>query len=123
MSDSFDTLGEKVQAVFAELVGQRALALRGDRNARAQNDILGAALAEDLDPLVADELAFHFVDWNGDAAFLVAFLLFPERFSPAELRAGVSMFLCHVPAHVLAAARLGGYEATDIFIDDQASAD
>jgi hypothetical protein len=60
------------------------------------------------------------VDWNADAAFLVSVILFPERFTPEELRAGVDMFLLHVPAHVLAAARLGGYEAKDIFLDENA---
>ena len=84
--------------------------------------MLGQALTADLDELKADELAFHLVDWNSDAAFLVAFVLFPERFTPEELRAAVNMFLVHVPAHVLAAARLGGYEATDIFANDSAAA-
>jgi hypothetical protein len=38
-------------------------------------------------------------------------MLFPERFTADELRAGVDMLLVHVPAHILAAARLGEYEA------------
>jgi hypothetical protein len=61
---------------------------------------------------------FTLVDWNSDAAFPVAFMLFPERFTAEEPQAGVSLFVVHVPAHVLAAARLGGYEAKDIFIEE-----
>ncbi|MCP5234468.1 MAG: hypothetical protein H6945_01845 [Zoogloeaceae bacterium] len=113
--DAYDSVTAKVQAIFEEIAGARAAVLRGDHAAREANAILANALAEDIDQIRADEMAFHLVDWNSDAAFIVAFLLFPDRFTPAELRAAADLFLVHVPAHVLAAARLGGYEATDIF--------
>jgi hypothetical protein len=116
--DEHDSVKTKVNAIFHELAGSKADVLMGNIPARKANDILGQALAEGRTGLQADEMAFHLVDWNSDAAFLVAFLLFPERFSQEELRVAVDMFLIHVPAHVLAAARLGGYEATDIFEDD-----
>ncbi len=119
--DAYGTVTEKVQAIFKELVGERAEVLRGNVNARKANDILGLALARDLDPLKADELAFHLVDWNGDAAFIVAVLLYPERFTNEELEAGTDKLLVHVPAHILAAARLGGYEAKDIFLNETAT--
>ena len=119
--DEQDSVTRKVQSIFEELAGSRAQALRGDVPARQGNDILAQALADDLEVAKADQLAFHLVDWNSDAAFLVAFLLFPERFTAEELQAAVDMFLVHVPAHVLAAARLGGYEATDIFLDEPAT--
>jgi hypothetical protein len=54
------------------------------------------------------------VDWNSDAAFITAFLLFPEQFTPEDLRAGANRTLCHVPSHLLAAARLAGHETKDI---------
>ncbi|HTE40580.1 MAG TPA: hypothetical protein VK629_07115 [Steroidobacteraceae bacterium] len=116
-----DSVKEKVSAIFKELVGDRATALQGGVPARQANLILGRALATESEVVRADEMAFHLVDWNSDAAFLVAFLLYPERFTPAELSAAVDMFLVHVPAHVLAAARLGGYEARDVFVDDNAT--
>ena len=119
--DEFDSVTAKVNAIFRELVGERADNLLGDKPARTANDILGHALAADCDVLKADEMAFHLVDWNSDAAFLVAFMLFPERFTPEELRAAVNMFLVHVPAHVMAAARIGGYETKDIFANDAAT--
>lgn len=118
--DAHDSVREKVQAIFEELAGSRATALRGEVAARRANDVLGQALAVDHDIIRADEMAFHLVDWNSDAAFVVALLLFPERFTAEELRAAVDMFLVHVPAHILAAARIGGYEAKDIFEEGNA---
>lgn len=115
--DEHDSVTAKVDAIFREFAGSRADALLGHVPARQANDILARALAEERDELEADEMAFHLVDWNSDAAFLVAFMLFPERFTQEDLRAAVDMFLVHVPSHVLAAARLGGYQATDIFVD------
>jgi len=113
--DAHDSVRAKVDAIFKELVGDRAHVLRGDVPARHANDVLGQALAAefDLDPLRADELAFNLVDWNADAAFLVAMMLYPERFTQAELGAGVGMLMIHVPDHVVAAARVGGYGITE----------
>jgi hypothetical protein len=44
--------------------------------------------------------------------------LFPERFTQDEIEAAVDMFLIHVPNHIVAAARLAGHPAEDIFSDD-----
>ena len=118
--DAHESARQKVQAIFREMAGERASQLRGNVNARRANDILGAALAEEMDPLRADQLAFNLVDWNADAAFVVAVILFPERFTEEELRAGVDMFLIHAPSHILTAARLGGYEAKDLDLDENA---
>ncbi len=65
--------------------------------------------------LHADQIAFHLSDWSSDAAFVVALHLFPERFTPEEIKAAVDMFLVHVPSHVIAAARLAGHSTEDIF--------
>jgi hypothetical protein len=70
----------------------------------------------------ADEVAFHVLDWGNEAAFLVAFLLHPDKFSPEEICEGVDGLLIHAPAHVMAAARLGGYEPSDSFEQGPASA-
>ena len=117
--DAHDSVRDKVDAIFRELVGDRARELRGDIPARRTNDVLGQALAAetDLDPLKADELAFNLVDWNSDAAFLVAVMLFPERFTQEELGAGVGRFMVHVPDHVIAAARIGGYGIAEVADD------
>ena len=115
--DAHDSLKEKVFKIFVEAFGDRAALFKGGIPARQANDMLSAALAEDHDPLIADEIAFHMVDWETDAAFVVALLMFPERFTNEELQAGIDMFLIHVPAHVMAAARLAGHDPEDIFKD------
>lgn len=121
MPDSPDTLDEKVQAIFRELAGEdRAKWLRGDVPSRAMDQI-AQALRSQHQPEVAGEIGFHLGDWQSDAAFLVALHLFPERFTPEEIEDGVRSLLLHVPAHVIAAARLAGYPTQDIFNDDNAS--
>jgi hypothetical protein len=113
--NAHDSVRHKVDAIFRELAGDRADALRGDVPARQANDVLGRSIAaeSDLDFLKADELAFNLLDWNADAAFIVAVCMYPERFTQAELAAGVGMFMVHVPDHVMAAARIGGYAVAD----------
>jgi hypothetical protein len=111
--DAHAAVREKAWKIFAEAFGERANLFKGGIPAREANDVLSVALADDFDPAVADEIAFHMVDWETDAAFLVAFLLFPERFTKEELQAGTDMFLIHVPAHVMAAVRLAGHEPKD----------
>jgi hypothetical protein len=64
---------------------------------------------------VGFDIGFNVGDWHGDAAFLVALHLFPERFTDEEIDEGVRRMLLHVPAHVIAAARLAGYSTEDVF--------
>lgn len=118
-NDTRESVRTKVHQLFVELAGARGDVFRGGVPARQANNVLGQALADGMDPLKADEMAFHLVDWETDAAFLVAVMLYPDRFAAEELKAGVDMFMVHVPAHVLSAARLGGYPAKDIFNDAQ----
>jgi hypothetical protein len=117
MSDPYDSVRKKVSAIFSELAGERARQLDPVIRTRKTQDLLREALSEDYPSEVADQIGFHLVDWNSDAAFLVAVHLFPEKFSPEEIRAGVELFLVHVPAHVMEAARLGGYPAENIFLE------
>ena len=56
----------------------------------------------------APEIAFHLSDWNWDAAFIVCLHLFPERFTAAEINAGIGLFLVHAPNHIRAACGLTG---------------
>jgi len=52
------------------------------------------------------EIGFHMMDWHGDARFLIALSLFPDRFTNAEIRQGVIWFLNHAGYHVPEAERL-----------------
>ena len=40
---------------------------------------------------------------------MVVLHLFPEKFTPAEIRNGVECFACHAPYHVNGVAELVGY--------------
>ena len=107
----------KVREIFRELTGDRVDTLAADRAAQTVNDVIREALKEEYDILVADEIGFHLVDWNADAAFLVALHLFPERFTGEDIRVGIQALLLHVPAHIRAAARLAGHPCDDIFLE------
>src|SRR2546423_211814 len=107
--DIYDSVRKKVEAIFTELVGDRELRLRGPLPAGIVHTAITSALSVDIQNEVADEVAFHIVDWNCDAGFIVALHLFPERFTPEEIEAGIGLFLAHAPAHIIAAARMMGY--------------
>jgi hypothetical protein len=120
--DAHDSVCKKVQAIFTELAGDRARTLAGGTFPASITSIITAALsgseATEEKVLHADQIAFHLTDWNSDAAFLVALHLYPERFTHEEIEAAVRMFLIHVPSHVIAAARLAGHPADDIFKEE-----
>ena len=63
------------------------------------------------------EIGFHLMDWHGDAKFLIALSLFPERFTDAEIRQGVIWFLNHAGYHVPEAERLIMYPSRTHYRD------
>jgi hypothetical protein len=107
-SDPHDSVGEKVQAIFRELCGDRARQIDGSVLSIRTHDAIAAALAKQYGDEIAAKLGLHMSDWNSDAAFIVALHLFPERFTPEEIEAGVGMFLNHAPNHIAEACRLTG---------------
>lgn len=117
--DAHDSVRKKVEAIFTELAGDRTRMLDGSVFPAGIKTMITAALsgpdASEEQILDADQIAFHLTDWNSDAAFIVALHLFPERFTPEEIAAGVDLFFVHVPSHVIAAARLAGHPTEDIF--------
>jgi hypothetical protein len=106
-----------VAAIFAELVGERAKRLDGSVIAEPAMSALEGALVEQYDEK-AHDIAFHMADWNSDAAFMVAVHLFPDRFTPEEIAAGVGLFLVHAPNHIRAACGLTGQYVWKSFPDD-----
>ncbi len=116
------TSEEKVLAIFGELLGEHAKRLKGSAALSDSIDRIAGALSNEEDgasPEQAHEIGFHLMDWQSDAAFLVAVALFPERFTDEEIQDGVRGLLLHAPHHVLEAARQGGYETRNIFSDDE----
>jgi len=85
MDDAIKSVRRKVDAIFAELVGDRAKRLDGSVMAEPAMSAVGTALGEQYGEK-AHDIAFHMADWNSDAAFIVAVHLFPERFTlPTKL--------------------------------------
>jgi hypothetical protein len=110
-SPNTDDLRTKVRQLFAEGFGDAAQALE-----RIAEEHLQAAVARTFE--LTDEsldVAFHLSDWREDAAALLAVSLAPEHFTPEEVEECLMAFLLHVPNHVLAAANLTGYPASDVF--------
>ena len=118
MSDPIDTVNAKVLEIFTELIGERAKRLDGSVVSSAARDAITAALTEDRGFEKAATIALHLADWNWDAAFIVALHLFPERFTPAEIDAGIGLFLCHAPNHIREVCRLTDTYVWEILPDD-----
>jgi hypothetical protein len=114
---------DTVIAIFQELVGNRAERLEGshylaDVNTRITEALSDAKTDDDKSLLRKDSIGFHLLDWQREAAFLVAISLFPERFTDEEIRDEIAAFLIHAPAHIFEAARLGGYSTDNIFLEE-----
>jgi hypothetical protein len=107
MNEAINTVRTKVSAIFAELVGERARRLDGSVIAEPAMSTIAAACESEFGAR-AHDLGFHMADWNSDAAFIVAVHLFPERFTPDEIAAGVGSFLVHAPNHIRAACGITG---------------
>ena len=108
---------EKVAAIFRELAGEKAERLDASRYLADVNSRITAAIAASQaegDILAADSIGFHLIDWQADAAFIVALALYPDRFTDEEVREGVDAFLIHAPSHVVEAARLAGVSISDL---------
>jgi hypothetical protein len=119
MDAAFKTVGQKVAAVFTELVGDRARRLDGSVIAEPAMGTIAAAFIKEFGPEKAADIGFHMADWNSDAAFVAAVHLFPERFTKEEIEAGVILFLNHAPNHIRAACGLTGYFEWLDFTDDK----
>jgi hypothetical protein len=117
VSDAIHSVGRKVAELFAELVGDRSRRLDGAVIAEPAMSAIASALSGEYGER-AEDIAFHLADWNSDAAFVVAVHLFPERFTPEEIAAGVGMFLTHAPNHIRAACGLTGTYVWENFPDD-----
>ena len=111
----------KVDAIFRELVGPLADRLSGSHYLADLSSRIATVLAKGEtkteEIIKAKEIGFHLVDWQANAAFIVALALFPERFTDEEIDEGVTDFLIHAPSHVVRAAKLFG-ENCDAFEDE-----
>jgi hypothetical protein len=104
---------EKVESIFRELAGPASERLSAGRYLADVNSRITSVLTDgnpsDPELKTKDEAGFHLIDWQADAAFIVALSLFPEKFTDEEIDEGIISFLQHVPEHVVRAAQLLDY--------------
>jgi hypothetical protein len=122
MADAFDSVHAKVLTLFSEIVAERAKRLDGTVVAAPAMDAIASALQGSYGRDKAADIGFHMADWNWDAGFVVALHLYPERFTPAEIEAGIGMFLTHAPNHIREACRLTGQYVWESFPADDEGA-
>lgn len=107
---------QNVLNIFSAKFGDRASKLEGGYfPAEVLDKITRSMIALDIKKKKAEDIAFHMVDWNADAAFITALLLYPEKFTLDEISDGVVTLLVHMPDHLVAAAKLYGTPVTDVF--------
>src|SRR5260221_14306090 len=106
MSDPHDSFQKKVNDIFRELAGaERAKWLEAGVPSRCMGQIAKAVSSESGYPEeVGWDIGTNIADWQGDAAFLGALHLFPERFTAEDIGEGVRRLLIHGPAHCISSA-------------------
>ena len=116
MADSVRAKVEEImQACLGDLAGRlSAVSLHPEVIGR-----IATAHADEFGSVEAEKLGMHMSDWIGDAAFLVALHLFPDRFSDNEIRDGVGGLLVHAPNHIRAACGITGDYVWETFPDDE----
>ena len=87
-----------------EPAGDRVEQLRSNAYPTEIAARIEAAITETYGKERASEIAFHLCDWIGEAAWLVALHLYPERFSDEEIEDELTSMLNHAPHHLAAAA-------------------
>lgn len=121
MTDPFDRImkrHDKLRSKAATLLSgagvKRIISAQTEPQNQAREAIRKALRRTEGDE-PARAIAFHLMDWTSDAAFILALATFPAEFSRNEIEYGATLLLGHVPNHVCAAARIGGFQCKDIW--------
>lgn len=97
----------KTDGIFRELAGKSGPFLHEkDLDKRITN-----IFPQDSESIEENDgtMGFHMLDWQGDAATLVAMYRFSERFTDEEIQVGITHFLVHAPYHLVRAASIAGH--------------
>ncbi len=109
----------KARQILAEFFSSQGERINSVKDEMETADAIKAALASELGTDRAEEMGFHLSHCSGDAAFILALHLFPQRFTGTEIEEGIRNFLIHAPNHFARAADLMGYPVSNIFEDDE----
>jgi len=107
MGDIVAHVHNKAYRILRKLTGKNGPFLHHkDLGTRITN-----AFAQDSESIEENDgsIGFHMLDWQGDAATLIAMYRFSERFTDEEIRIGVTQFLIHAPYHLVRAASIVGF--------------
>ena len=121
MRDRFDNLRKKAASLLTRASASRVARSLKEPDRTAAREAIRIAFDRAYGREAASNLAFHLVDWTGDAAFIMALCMFPEQFTGNEIREGVDLLLVHVPNHVAAAAKISGNQCKDIWKEKPAT--
>ncbi|HUI92567.1 MAG TPA: hypothetical protein VLX68_10005 [Chitinivibrionales bacterium] len=105
----------KVFNLYKDAVGERADSIKNAQIPEKLRKTITNVLRTELDKKIADRISFHLLDWTDDAAFIMALILWPDKFTKQEISDGIYCFMPHVPDHLAAAAKLFGTPVTDVF--------
>lgn len=105
----------KVVELFKEYVGESADRLSPYKFRSDICNLAAQALEEDFGKKRAHKIAFHLFDWHADAAFIVALVLWPEKFTKDEISQAIYTLMHEAPDHLAASAKLFGCPVTDVF--------
>lgn len=73
-----------------------------------RNKIAAAFAANELDPNIVEDIAFHMTDWKEDLDQLVDLYQNVDSLSDSDIRKAVISFLAHAANHIAAAKKLIG---------------
>jgi hypothetical protein len=103
-------LRTKVHRLFRKAFGEHAERLLFFDHQKHGSLAVEAAFLRSLRKTRANELGFHSYDWREDAAFMVALNLFPEKFTPAEIREGIDACAIHASYHIHGMTQMLDYD-------------
>jgi len=70
-----------------------------------KNKIAAAFAANELEPHLVEDVAFHMTDWKDDLDQLVTLYQNIDRASDSEIQKVIIGFLAHAPNHIVAARK------------------
>ncbi|MCG8333930.1 MAG: hypothetical protein MJE63_05400 [Proteobacteria bacterium] len=97
---------DKVVEIFREIVGEKAKNLSGSFFPAYANTKITNALASEFPNLNPEEytkldsIGMNLTCWQRDAAFIVALVLFPEKFTDKDIQEEIRSLLIHMPDHL-----------------------
>jgi hypothetical protein len=105
-----DRATKKARAIFVRAFGARGGLLFKSSSTAAMMETIVTAFARRMNRAKAADVGFHLGDWASEASLVVALHMFPERFTPEEVRYVANYLAAGLPYHCAALGAHFGYE-------------